>query len=152
VTRPAKLTTKLGNDPESPSPSTSAAGSQTELISHVPHELSPVNDGHVPLEATIGESDPDRVPVPEPVTESNFALNTNPVHDSITRAVAVRLPWKIVPFVIGVFIIVEVRPFTETSAITRSLTASLHQGLYDAGWTNLIATGLRHAVTHDNDK
>lgn len=28
----------------------------------------------------------------------------------------------------------------------------LYQGLYDAGWTNLLATGLRHAVLHDNDK
>ena len=46
----------------------------------------------------IGESDPDH---------STFNLPTT-IHTSITRAVVARLPWKIVPFVIGVFIIVEV--------------------------------------------
>jgi hypothetical protein len=47
----------------------------------------------------VAESDPDH---------ATFALSTA-APTSITRAAAARLPWKVVPFVMGVFIIVEVR-------------------------------------------
>lgn len=114
---------KLGNDAESPSAPSSPTGSQTELIGHLvtaPGTVPPT--GHVPLESTIGESNSHHVT--ESDSDHNFALTTSTVHDSITRVVALRLPWKIVPFVIGVFIIVEVSPFTE-QCVHHVLTAPL---------------------------
>ena len=103
--------TKLGNDPETP---TGATHNQTELTGHVLAAPNIASDGHVPLDAEIGQSDHAIESDPDHAIESDhtFALTTTPVPDSITRAVVVRLPWKIVPFVIGVFIIVEVTLFS----------------------------------------